>query len=349
MAELPPIYVSLELRPALAKDQQTALIGDCCDNFSEFISTGMMSGVMSWTTANVGGQGLVCGIARSMPTGLGSWNDSGTAVSDNRERRQLLLGEDGNFRPPNFTAPTTYLRSRARKGGGYVNWVYDPSSDSIVRDENATMVYYPRGFIPHCRAATGKSSISNTMLVVGVLMLASGWGSALGAAVTGEFLTAAADGVMNAAFTLQMTEPLLANEHISGGPLSYFGASRRIFYFGDNFWVRNADDTHVEYPHLRTNRMYFEAAETRQFHPADETCRVDLNYLPLTYYTNDAKTALGTYLFDSAMAMCDATTQANMRRDGLQRYRLSRPDRFRLDGRHAGIDARQRALAKHHL
>jgi hypothetical protein len=298
-------YITLSLWPPEAKDDQIGYDNACCGWFSEFISSNMLVGTMNWLSTDIG-QSLACGIAISTPTGFGSWNDFDTSVDDAGSGDNCFFGENGDFSGSEFFSSDDVFAVSRGKGGGYASWVYDPSSDSVVRNPYATMVYFPPR-VHSSMQGLGWEIFDETMMVVGILMLASGWGSAIGSAVTGEFLSAAMEGVMSAAFTFQMTEPYFAHERITGGPLSYFGASRRIFYFGENFWVRNADDTLsvVSIPSDLDHPEQFEAAGLDSYKIRTQPAGLISNYLPLTYYTsweksgdNTIYTDFGTYLFE---------------------------------------------------
>ncbi|HJT95497.1 MAG TPA: hypothetical protein VJ777_26760, partial [Mycobacterium sp.] len=318
-------YVQWTAAPPSQQVSQTPAEYYCCNQHhpwvSDAISTGMMVGLANWATytwqdvysglngAEGSVQNQTCGATIPGPVGLEistattypAWDNFGTTPSQTTGNACFFgdTGGDGEYSDPDLYSSDDVFALLRGNGGGYSSWVYDALNETIDRDQYATMTYFPpreHGFMQ----SKDWQVFNDVMEVVGIALLASGWGSAAGAALTGEMLSAATEGVMSAAFTAQMIVPMLAHERITGGPLSNFAASRRIFFFGENFWVRNADDT-LSPVALPNN------ADSQTFRPSNIPSTYTLstavsgtisNYTPLTYSNGSDDPDNATYLFE---------------------------------------------------
>ena len=288
---------------------------------SDAISTGMMVGIANWATytwqsdfenqyGSNSQQDQQCGAAIATPTGFDNsaattypgWDNFGTSPSD-EHGNACFFGETTNkgaYSDPDLYSSDDVFALLRGDGGGYSTWVHDALNETIDSDQYATMTYYPPRLHGPMQSKAWQA-FDGIMEIVGIGLLASGWGSAAGAALTGEMLTAASEGVLSAAFTAQMVVPMYAHERITGGPLSNYAASRRIFFFGENFWVRNADES-LSPVALPNN------ADSQSFRPSNIPSDMSLltavsgtiaNYTPLTYSNGQTASPINaTYLFE---------------------------------------------------
>jgi hypothetical protein len=138
-------YISLELVPTAHQDREEARITlSSTPYFSDFVSTGMMAGVMNWAVIDSNAatvQSLVCGLSVPTPTGLGAWSSYETEVSDTGSGDNCFYGEDGDFSASEFYSSDDVFAVSRAKGGGYrstflpvFDWTNGKIDDDVASD-----------------------------------------------------------------------------------------------------------------------------------------------------------------------------------------------------------------------